>query len=385
MNQGQFIATALTFPTDISIWYTQSSPFHIQGIMIPIINANNQNIVEYLEESTQLTIEIQTGIVITLQISQGQLLQAAPGGQQLYYFDVLPPYDITGIVNSPTFTTRVAISTITFINAPNQYEFNASGYSVLLNNVEDSRTSQYQYLGQTGVLANVQDSLYSSTGWINGRYEGSQTTQTGYLGISPTLAGKSFQGVYFPRTVTDAQIISQVAAGEVTSTEYLYTGQESLPTYIPITGSYEVPFSISGLAVGTIPATDTIIPMVLRSGVALSTAIPQIDDVIQVTSSLELMKIKQIDSYADNGEFTRPLYKLTVERGYNYTTPQPIVTNAGSFLAPPINLVNPSLIFKLQGNKVQGAQRGKLQVQTSGEILHIDRFGFVLSGSNQGV
>jgi hypothetical protein len=385
MDEEQFIATALTFPTEISIWYTQSSPFLIQGIMIPIINENNQNIVEYLEESTQLTIEIQTGIVVTLQISQGQLLQAA-AGQQLYYFDVLPPYNITGIVNSPTFTTRVNISTITFINAPNQYEFNASGYSVLLNNVEDSRTSQYQYLGQTGVLANIQDSLYSSTGWINGRYEGSQTTQTNYLGISPTLAGKSFQGVYFPRTVTDAQIISQVAAGEVTYTEYLYTGQESLPTYVPITGSYEVPFTIGIDNTNTIPATDTIIPIVLRAGVALSTAIPQIDDIIQVTSSLELMKIKQIDSYPDNGGFsTSPLYKLTVERGYNYTTPQQIVTNAGSFLAPPINLVNPSLIFKLQGNKVQGAQRGKVQVQTSGEILHIDRFGFIVSGSNQGV
>ena len=59
------------------------------------------------------------------------------------------------------------------------------------------------------------------------------------------------------------------------------------------------------------------------------------------------------------------------------TIPTPPATNN-----PPVNLSTPSLIFKLQGNKVQGVQKGKVQVQTSGEILHIDRFGYIISGSN---
>lgn len=385
MTQDQFITTALTFPKDISIWYTPTSPYKILGIIIPIINADGQNILEYLLQSTDITVEIQNGIFANLQVSQGQILDATPT-DQLYYLDVLPPYDITDVVNLPTFATQVSITSIVFSNTINQYVFNASGYNVLLNNVQDTRTSDYQYLGQTGILANIQDSLYSSTGWVNGRYEGSKTSQTNYVGISSTLSGKSFQGVYFPTTITDQQIKDQISAGAVTYTEYLYTGQEPLPTYTFIQDAYIIPAYISTESptnTGTIPATATTIPMLLSA--SLSTPIPQVGDIVNVTSSLELMKIKQIDSYESNGGYETPLYKLTVERGYNYTTPQAIVTTIPTPPAtnnPPVNLSTPSLIFKLQGNKVQGVQKGKVQVQTSGEILHIDRFGYIISGSN---
>ena len=390
MNENQFIAAALTFPLYISIWYTSEEPYQILGIMIPVINDSGQSILEYLEESTELAIEIQTGIVVNLEISDGQLLTAA-GQEQLYYFNVTPAYDITNLVNSPTFATQVSISSIVFIDVPNQYEFNASGYNVLLNNVQDPRLSDYQVLQETYVQAGVQDSLYSSTGWINGRYEGSKTSQTNYVGISPTITGNSFEGVYFPRTITDAQIIAQVQAGAVTYTEYLNPGDESLPTYTITSGSYKIPASTTNdppTLVGTISSTQTEIPLITINGTAGSAPILKIGDIIQVTSSLELMKIQNIDTYNNNGNYPldQPLYKLTVERGYNYTTPQPIVT-AGSptFLEPPVFLSTPSLIFRLQGNKTQGAQRGKVQVKLSSEILHIDRFGYTISGSNKAV
>lgn len=390
MTQGQFIAAALTFPLYISIWYTSEEPYEILGIMIPVINDSGQSILEYLEESTELAIEIQTGIVVNLEISDGQLLIAA-GGEQLYYFDVAPSYDITNLVNSPTFATQVSISSIVFIDVPNQYEFNASGYNVLLNNVQDPRLSDYQVLQETYVQAGVQDSLYSLTGWINGRYEGSKTSETNYLGISPTITGKSFEGVYFPRTITDAQIIAQVQAGGLTYTEYLNPGDELLPTYTNTSGSYKIPASTvlgdAGFAVGTIPITQTEIPLLTEPGAAGSAPILKIGDTIQVVDSLELIKIKNIDTYNNNGGYSVPLYRLTVERGYNYTTPQQIATdyNSNPRVEPPVLLSTPSLIFRLQGNKTQGAQRGKVQVKVSSEILHIDRFGYVVSGSNQAV
>ena len=392
MTEEQFIQTALTFPNIISIWYSVSSPYLIKGILIPVINGNVQNILEYLEEATELTVEIQTGITVNLQVGVGQL-RTATTGEKLYYFKVTPEYDITSIASSPTFITQLSVSRITFINVANQYEFNASGYNVLLNNVDDIRASEYQYSGQTVVLANVQDSLYSSTGWINGRYEGSQTSKTNYLGIEPTITGKSFQGAYFPRTVTDPQLLDQVSLGVAAYTEYLYPGDDILPTSIYTTDSYR----IAGLyqngelstAVGTILPSVTEIPLLTIEGAALTAPTVTVGQILQVQGSLELMKIKSIGSYPNNGLYnvdTQPLYRLTVERGYNYSTPQPIVTQAlPTLIEPPVQLSTPTLIYKLAGSKIQGAQRGKLHVQLSGEILHIDLSGYIVSGSNKGV
>lgn len=387
MNEDQFLATALTFPATVSIWYSVSSPYMIRGILIPIINDSGQSILEYLEEATELVIEIQSGVTINLQLGPGQFLQSPVGGEELYYFKVTPEYDITDVVQSPTFITQVSISSITFIDEVNQYEFNASGYNVLLNNVDEIRTSEYQYQGQTGILADVQDSLYSSTGWINGRYEGSKTSQTNYLGISPTISGKSFEGAYFPRTISDQQIRDQITAGAATYTEYLYPGDELLPTYVINSGSYKVPALYNNTSttstVGTISTTQTVIPLLTVDGTAESAPIPKIGDIIQVESSLELLKIKNVDTYNNNGNYplTQPLYKLTVERGYNYTTPQQIVTDYNLGTEPPVLLSTPSLMFRLQGSITQAVQRGKVQVKVSSDIMHVDKFGYIISSS----
>lgn len=391
MTRDQFINEAKTYPDQISIWYsdnTEHPNYYIKGIAIPTIDPQGQDILGYLQQSTELTIEIQVGIVETLPVTGGELLTADNGTSILYFLDVSPYFNISSLVLSPSFQTTVALTRIIFSNTIDTYVFNASGYNAVLNNVQDPRLSDYQVLQGTTTQAGIQDSLYSSTGWINGRYEGSQTSQTNYLGISPTITGKSFEGVYFPRTVTDAQIIAQVQAGAVTYTEYLYPGEEALPTFTTISDAYYIAASLTSndlTPVGTILATDTEIPLLIRSLAQLSTPIPKVGDIIQITSSLELMKVQSVGSYQNNGNYTVPFYKLVVERGYNYTTPQQIITQVFPRIEPPVNLSTPTLIFKLQGNKVQGVQRGKVQVKTSGEILHIDRFGYVVSGSNQAV
>ena len=390
MTEEEFKLTATTYPQDINIWYTATAPYLIKGITIPTTNANGENILTYLQQATVLTIEAQIGIFVDLQVSGGEILATDIGGSvfEFYYLDVVPSYDITNLVNLPSFRTRLRLSRIVFTSPVNQYVFNASGYNAVLNNVQDPRLSSYQQLQGTNTQAGIQDSLYSSTGWINGRYEGSKTSQTTYLGISPTIAGKSFEGVYFPRTVTDAQIITQVAAGAVTYTSYFYPGEEIIPTYTFIEDVYYIPASRTlndGDPVGIISISGSEIPLLLAASAPLSTPIPKVGDIIQITSSLELIKIQSIGSYPDNGNFTPPLYKLTVERGYNYTPASAISTSLSPRTEPPVYFSTPILIFKLQGNKVQGVQRGKVQVKTSGEILHIDRFGYVVSGSNQGV
>jgi hypothetical protein len=380
MTRDEFISTALVYPNQINIWYSDAStapPYYIYGVAIPTTNQNGQNILQLLQQSTQLTIELQDGITQTIQVSGGEIHQDTYGNE-IYYLDVIPNYDITALAQSATFQTTIPIASILFSSTIDLLIFNASGFNPILNNVQNPRLSSYQIKQGTNIQAGIQDSTYSATGWINGRYEGSKTSQTTYLGISPTLAGKSFQGAYFPRTVTDAQIKGQVAANAVTYTTYLYIGEESVPTYTTIKDAYNIPALINGIAVGTITATGSEIPIALNG--SLSTPIPKIGDIIQ-SSSLELMKIKAIDSYQNNGGYQQPLYKLTVERGYNYTPAGNIVTTTSPTIEPLVSLSTPMLLFKLEGNKVQGVQRGKVQVKSSGEILHIDRFGYTISGS----
>jgi hypothetical protein len=49
----------------------------------------------------------------------------------------------------------------------------------------------------------VQDSLYSDTGWINGRYEGTSTNNITYASIDPAILGSSIQGTYYPLQTQD--------------------------------------------------------------------------------------------------------------------------------------------------------------------------------------
>jgi len=380
MTEDQFKAEIQAYPFEISIWYTPTTPFYIQGLAIPTTDSSGRYILTYLQQSTTITLEIQPGVFANLSIQDSEVIITTVGGHEIFYADVVPNYDITNLVNSPTFQTRLTLSTIYFVNQAQQIVFDASGYNALLNNVQDIRTSDYQYLGQTGVLANIQDSVYSATGWTNGRYEGSKTSKTNYLGISPTIEGKAFQGSYFPTTIIDSQIKDQVTAGTLTYTEYLYSGEQPSPEYVAVEDAYKVPDEApDGTPLSNIQPTDTIVPIILKPSTEQSTPIPEIDDIIQVANSLELMKIQKIEYYTNNGGYidTQPLYKLTVERGYNRTQPQ-IITPVSE---PDINLTKPAQIFKLEGNKVQGAQRGKVQVQISGDILHIDRLGYIVSGS----
>lgn len=383
MTKTQFIATAASYPNDINIWYTPApGPYYIQGITVPVITTTGESLLTELQQASVITLEVQQNTYVQLPVTNGQTYTG--NNVQYYFLEVTPPYDITSVATSVGFATSVPLTTILFSNTVNQQAFNASGYSAILNNAEVNRTSTY-ILQEDGITpASVQDSLYSSTGWVNGRYDGSKTSELTYVGISPTVVGNAFQGSYFPRTVTDTEIKAQIAAGTVVFTEYLNTGTENIPSYFTYQGVYIIAAALNSNDVGTIAATGSEIPLLLKAGSPLSTRIPQIGDILQISPNPELIKIKGVGSYTNNGDYawTQPLYRLTVERGYNYTTPAPIVTSTSpSLVTPSANLSQPLLLFQLRGNKIQGLQRGKLAVKASGEILHVDRLGYVVSGS----
>ena len=88
MTKDQFITTAKASPYQINIWYsdnTQGPQFYIFGLTIPVVDQENENILGYLQQSTELTVELQEGIVETLQVQGGELHTADDQTTLIYY------------------------------------------------------------------------------------------------------------------------------------------------------------------------------------------------------------------------------------------------------------------------------------------------------------
>jgi len=375
MTREEFLATVTTYPNDINLWYTFSTPFILNGLTVPSVNMNGENIEELLINSTELTLEVQEDWFISFFVRGLQVLES--GGSRYVYFDVDPGKDITEVVTTLGFSTTLPGVRVVL----NSYEivrnFKHSPYNVLLNNVKEGVLLNSHLIKGTNTPPNLPESNYTQTGWVNGRYEGTKTSSTNYVGIQPAILGKSFQGVYFPRTVQDSQIKS--LSSTATYSSYLFTGTELLPSFTSLEGQYIIPVNINGVNTFPIGDTSNIIPLLLDVSASLSTPKPEVGNIIQVQGSEELIKILKVENYDFNGGWIKPSYKVTVERGYNSTTAEQI--NDLSPQSVEVNLSKTSQIFKLEKSRLESVQRGKVQVQDSGEILHIDKYGYIISGS----
>ena len=382
MTKEQFLFTANTYPNQINIWYEldENSPTVIYGLTIPRFDINGNDLQQFLLEVNTITIELQDGSYGLLQLGDPiSYINESFTPQVEYYF-----YELTTVFNIDNLeplTNPFTNAEIVFPTPIDQYAFDASGYNATLNNVQDNRQSTYILQLGTNILSMNQDSNYSNTGWINARYEGSKATPQNYNNIDPITSGKSFNGAYYPATVTDAQIKQN--ASSIVYTPYLYTGEEPVPTYAPIEEVYTIPY-ITTITDGNytfpISPTGSQIPLLLRSDAPSSSKVPQVGDLFTPTGSSEIIKILTVGSY-EISAWTSPLYKLTVQRGYNRTTPQQITVNNPTNQNRPVDYIKASQIFVLEGNKVQGVERGKVIVQDTQEILHIDDFGYIVSGS----
>lgn len=163
---------------------------------------------------TKITISNTAGDDIDLNVINGTAYSTH------YNFDIDPDVYFP----SESITVNSCLDT-TFDPSP-FLDFSNNQYNATLNNTEKDRTSQYifnidsqrsgstsrplnyqQIIDGTAVTASVQDSFYTDSGIINGRFDGTETTKAQY-GISPALAGNSFQGILFPSDTEDVQIAS---------------------------------------------------------------------------------------------------------------------------------------------------------------------------------
>lgn len=163
---------------------------------------------------TKITISNTAGNNIDLNVVNGTAYSTH------YNFDISPDVYFPSESITTASCAEVSFDPSPFI------DFSNNEYNATINNTEQDRTSQYifnidsqrsgstsrplnyqQIIDGTAVTASVQDSFYTDSGIINARFDGSETTEAQY-GISPALAGNSFQGILFPSDTDDVQIAS---------------------------------------------------------------------------------------------------------------------------------------------------------------------------------
>lgn len=371
MTQQEFLAIANLYPNQINVWITPDpAPYRVQGVSIPVIDKSQENTSQYLEQVQTVILPVSSTQVLSLKVTARSIQYS---GTITYYFlnvEEIPINSITPVTNN---NTKVII-----LPGLDGAIFEKSPYNILQGGVEIQRQSDYITQFGSSVKAYIQDSSYSSTGWINARYEGSSTSILNYKAVEPAIAGNTFKGNYYSITTTDDQINNQNTLERVEKT-YLHTGNTQLP-------EYELR-KISLWIAGPQTPTQDFINVKTFTGTFFTGPIPpftlKVGDLIKIESTnpleayVETLKVNKITPQQGNLGEIGTAYRLDVTRGWGRTQlPQQDYVSDNS-----IRRISPVRVFELQGNKVQGASQGKIRVVETSEIITIDQLGFVITGS----
>lgn len=232
----------------IYIWYTETAPYTIKGLAVPVQDANGTDVSAYLAQVSELTLPVAGDGVKILTITDKSIHQ---GSGLNFYFLLVKQQEIQNTSPAKQVAAAVIFSPgflgLTFIG---------SDYNVLAGSIEKQQQSSYIFqsdraalstlgvsssLGPlnlkalqagTALKAYVQDSNYDDSGWIRARYEGSKTSKDNYGDLEPTIQGTAFQASYFSPSISGSTIASQ-SRTEMVFKEYLYTGN----TIEPVSGS----------------------------------------------------------------------------------------------------------------------------------------------------
>jgi len=378
MTRQEFFAYVQLSPNKVNVWYKNTtSPFEIGAVSVPVLDNTLQDNTNYLTQAQQIAIPIQSADYVTLDILNRQLVSGVVLGNSVlcFFFDVKPKI-VTSVPSTPEGNVMLQI-----LPAIDQFEFTESPYNVLHGSVEGVRTSTYvmqsdrykigtlanpTYTGPinidlllagTATLANIQDSNYSTTGWINGRYEGSKTDRIDYK-TDPASAGSIFQGAEFPSGSLTSQITYLNSTSQIIYKDLFYAGVGDVPGFYPVPSGYELVTDIG----------ESSYIVTVRSAVSHILPTPQVGNLIRIGT--EIMKINEV-GYTPS---TPPQYGLQVTRGYNSaTSPHNAYTS--------VENVSPVQIYNISGNKLTGVPKGKVLVKQTGTLLKLDDLGYIVSSS----
>jgi hypothetical protein len=348
-----------------------------------------------LQEATLISLNIpQAGGIVNINVepSTAPLRLVDRGVAGPYYcYSILTPEQRPVITLLPQsdpeeYHTGVVIEPITATGA-----YNYNTYNPLIGNTITDRKSSYIVYSDRGATtketgtnpvnivsiltsqagpASVQDSLYSDTGWKNGRYEGTKTTADGYGGIDPTIAGISFTGAYYPITVADTTISAATADTRVVQEYFLIPGKGE-DTSVPIVTFPADPTKTAVYqASNQITATRTLFDFTVRSGATELQPI-QVGDYMYLYSVDEIVKVEQVQRSGGTTNVTAKRYMF----GTNPTK----AVNVNLITARVITDVN--RLYQVESNRIEFIGEGKVWIQATGDILRMDELGYSATGS----
>jgi len=363
LTQQEFFTIADLYPQGVNLWCTSGSlevPVIVLGVTVPFVDNEDVNVRNTLQQIETITLPVDNDpnssveFTITSRVIRGT-------SPYKYYFYTIQPKNVSSYV-SPLQNEVMQDGQV--ILSPNLRggSFFTSNYNVTLNTAQNDRTSDYIQLSTSATFATVQDSMYTDTGWTNARYQGSTTNNLTYASIDSAIRGIGFEGTYYPITITDTEI-NNIDVTERTYSEYFHTGPLTYPSF-----SLAPPplFYIDGNQSSTTTAIQ-VKPFAQNAPVTLY----QPGDLLQQTrEGQEIMKVVSMTRLNANNE-----YSIQVIRGWNNTPREELDDEELLFRIGSIR------VFELEGNKPAPTRRGKIRIKDTGDIVHLDRSGYVVSGS----
>ena len=367
---------------DVNISYTGS---RIEAIAVRI---TGENLIQLQQANTILLKAPESGSVLNISLESTQVPIRTVNRERVgnyYLYSIIeqsqqpimtvPPTPL-GILPSEEYFTDVII-----LPSTEGGVFEGSDYDVLLNNSMNNRLSTYlqvsdraersggttnpinlpSILIDNATLASIQDSNYSDTGWINGRYDGTPTTKLTFGNIDPAVTGKSFQGSSYSLDISDNIISNQAEADRVYET-LLHTSNTDYPEYSirAINYTVDTPVSASETTIGITGPLTAGDPGISPGDLITVFGVSEIIKVISIVRTPSSINIK---------------YQLEVIRGWNDT--QAIEYNGS--INP--RVTKPVQIFEVNRSRLTNVNKSKIYIKDNETILFIDDLGQVVSSS----
>ena len=353
--------------------------------------------------------------------------------ENYYLYEILPEEQRPIIITPTTgsFGYETYISEVIIEPKSLDERYTNSDYNAVINNATEIRKSVFIFeservkgqdtpsnletiLAGTAQPASIQDSNYTSVGWIGGRYEGTKITSIQNQGVNPFLSGQFFEGAIFNEDTPDEDAIGLAAQNAVEWIPLFVSGQSRIPRlYLEDMGLafYINPLDEDFFAYIT-GTTYFRMRSIDEAGNWLNGFYPQttynatrrqlyVGDLlkVQINSTIpstileevvELQERTGAFTVADEGQTGPYEYtgidgqvRVTVKRGFNGTPKGTWNVDTGSASTQPkLYRIRPQQIYTIAGSKIDTLQEGKLVVKGFDETLTINPNGQVVGGNN---
>jgi hypothetical protein len=265
-----------------------------------------------------------------------------------------------------------------------------SGYMYKCDRMNPTLRSKTNPINLSNILNNaapyaqIQDSNYTSTPWINARYNGSKIDTIANNGTDPFIKGTFFEGTFFTKDVTDAYIENLVTTGNITYVDYFAVGSLTTPAYV--VEDLNLKLSIELTTTSSILNTTTTNLPASNKNIAVGDLL-QIANVTSGDFSSEILRVVNPNppaiyfpyEFLVRSPITGETSNIKTQRDYTSVSRLDYVAESSVYRIVPIQ------ILELSRTRTTPVQEGKIKVKGVEGILSISADGYIVSGSTRTV